>query len=130
MTDLNVATLSGNLVRDSELTTLKSGSSVLNMSIANNWSKKEGDNWVDEVNYFDLVMYGKRTETLANYLKKGTSVTAICKVRQERWEKDGKKASAVRFIVDDIKFGGARDRQKSESSGSNNPDGFPEDVPF
>jgi single-strand DNA-binding protein len=130
MNDLNSVTLSGNLVRDAELKQLNGGFNVLDIAIANNYSRKDGDNWVDEVNFFELRMFGKRAEALAPHLKKGTSISAICKARQNRWEKDGKKFSSVNFVIDDIKLSGSA-RKQSDNSSSNAPDGeFHEDIPF
>ena len=43
----------------------------MNISIAVNRSKKTGDGYTDEVNYFDIVVWGKTAENLKPYMTKG-----------------------------------------------------------
>ena len=59
MNDLNSVIIVGNLTKDIEVKYTQSGSAVGNISIASNRSKKQGDQWVDEVSYFDVVLFGK-----------------------------------------------------------------------
>jgi len=64
MADLNRVTLIGRLTRDSELKSLASGQSVCKFSIAVNRLRKNGDQWEDEPNFFDVTLWGKRGEAL------------------------------------------------------------------
>lgn len=111
------------------------------ISIAVNSSKKQGDQWVDEVSYFDVVLFGKSAESLKPYLTKGTQIAVEGKLKQDRWEKDGQKHSAIHIVADNIQLlGGKKDsenapvmRPKSQVQSQtfvNPDDGFPEDVPF
>jgi single-strand DNA-binding protein len=71
MADLNHVVLIGRLTRDSELKYTSGGQAVCKFSIAVNRRKKNGDQWEDEANFFDIVVWGRQGESLHTYLKKG-----------------------------------------------------------
>ena len=54
MADLNHVTLIGRLTRDAELKYTPGGLAISSFSIAVNRRRKNGDQWVDEVSYFDI----------------------------------------------------------------------------
>ncbi len=113
--DINTVVQVGRLTKDGELKQV-GGSSVLKFSIASNWSKKVGDNWEDQVNYFDVQIWGRRAESLEQYLKRGTQVSVSGVLRQDRWEQDGQTRSRVFINADNIQLLGSRDN----SNGGNN----------
>lgn len=143
--DINQVFLVGRLTRDAELKYAQSGLQICKFSIANNYRKKVGDEWVEEPNYFDLVLMGRRGEALHQYLSKGTQVAVRGQLRQNRWEQDGQRRSKVEIFVDEVQFvgGGSRDggqrsapRSNYNSGGSSSygdvspHDSFEDDVPF
>lgn len=130
--DLNKNFFVGNLVKDSNLKDAN-GFSVLEFTIAVNESVKQGDSWNEYANFFDCVMYGKRAQSLAQYLTKGAKVAIDGHPHQDRWEKDGQKHSRIVFRVDNIELvGGKRDGGNSApaSSDSSGPEDFPSGIPF
>lgn len=136
--DINVTVFSGRLTRDAELKYSDTGTAVCSFSVASNYSRKQGDQWIEEVSYFDCVMFARRAEALHKYLTKGQQVVIDAEARQDRWEKDGQKRSKIKFYVQDIKLVG------SKSDSGRAPDGtqpgdmgytgsgadFEDDVPF
>ncbi|MBP5443906.1 MAG: single-stranded DNA-binding protein [Treponema sp.] len=106
--DLNSVILIGRLTRDAELSYLPSGSAVAKMSIAVNRSRREGEQWVNEVNYFDISLFGKQAESLKAYLLKGKQIAVQGSLRQDRWEKDGQKFSKVNVIANSVELLGGR----------------------
>ena len=72
--DINVVVLVGRLVRDCEVKVTAGGTSVCRFSVAVNRRKKTGDNWADEVNYFDVALWGRSADSLKTYLTKGRQV--------------------------------------------------------
>ena len=68
--DINHVTIVGRLTRDAEISYLPSGAAVAKISIAVNRSRKNGDQWVEEVSYFDSAIFGKTAENLKPYLSK------------------------------------------------------------
>lgn len=100
--DVNVITTSGNLTRDAELKYAGSGVAILEIPVAINGSKKQGDEWVQTTSFVDCTMFGRRAEGIAPYLTKGTKVFISGRIEQQRWEKEGQKRSKIAVIVDNI----------------------------
>jgi single-strand DNA-binding protein len=129
---MNLVVVEGNLTRDCELKYVGGGTACGTFSIANNvYAGKDKD---DYVSYFECVMWAKRAEALAPYLVKGTGVVVQGELRQERWEKDGEKRSAMKITVNAISLKGRR--EKSSDAPSENrveirdADDFQDDIPF
>ena len=101
---LNSVNIMGNLTRDPELKILSSGKSVCSMSIANNRVYTKNNEKVTEVSYFDIEVWGVVAENCAKYLKKGSGIIVEGRLRQDRWEKDGKTQSRVRISANSIHF--------------------------
>jgi single-strand DNA-binding protein len=148
MADINHVVLIGRLTRDAELKYTAGGQAVCKFSIAVNRRKKNGDQWEDEANFFDIVLWGKQGESLQSYLVKGKMVGVDGELRQDRWQQDGQNRSKVEIIANYIQLlggggsGGGGDRQNhNNSSGGNShepqnyapsgkDDGFTDDIPF
>ena len=102
---INVVVLSGNLTREPELKYLPTGTAVCEMSMAvNSKRKNQNGEYVDEVDYFDIVAFGKTAENCAEWLHKGNKVLIEGRLKQERWDKEGKTFSRVKVIVNNIEF--------------------------
>lgn len=142
--DITNFTVVGRLTRNAELRYTTAGTALSKFSVASNWSKKVGDQWAEEVSFFDFTLFGKRAEGLNQYLTKGQQVVVSGKLRQDRWEKDGEKRSKVSLFVDDVQLVGG----KPNTGGSGSPggdrsapaqgeftsyeadDGFEDEIPF
>jgi len=101
---LNSVNVMGNLTRDPEIKYTNSGRSVCNMSIANNRVYTKNGEKVTEVSYFDIEVWGVVAENCAKYLSKGSGIIVEGRLRQDRWEKDGKTQSRVRIAANSIHF--------------------------
>ena len=101
--DLNNVTVSGNLTRDPELRNTTGGTSVANLGIAVNKSRKVDDEYVDAVSFFDVTVWGNYAELVARKLQKGDAISLTGEVEQQRWEaEDGSKRSKVVIIARQI----------------------------
>lgn len=80
--------IEGNVGKINELKTLGNDNAVLNISIANTPSRKEGDNWVDdETIWTDVTLWGKLATNVANSaIKPGTPVLVVGKRKARRVE--------------------------------------------
>jgi single-strand DNA-binding protein len=129
MNGLNSVTLGGNLTKDPELRYTQGGTAVLSMSVAVNESRKDGNGeWTDYPNYIDMTLFGKRAESVSDYLSKGTYVAVTGRLHQNRWEKDGQKRSKVEVVVDNLHFqssGQNAHAEQPEYAGM-----YDEDIPF
>ena len=151
MTDINRVVLIGRLTRDlgsdeRSWGYLPNGQARANISIAVNRSKKQGDEWVDEVNYFDVTIFGKTAENLKSYLLKGKQVGVEGHLKQERWKDlQGNSRSRISIVADTVQLlGGKNDGNGRQSVGftpkteaqqrqtitNDGGEDFPEDIPF
>ena len=102
---LNSVVLSGNLTRDCELRSTASGSAILVFGIAVNERVKRGDEWVDQPNFFEIVMFGKRAESLSRILRKGMKIALVGRLHYQSWEnKEGQKRSKVEVIAEEVEL--------------------------
>lgn len=125
MTDLNHVVVIGRLTRDlgadeRSFGYLPNGNARANISLAVNRSKKQDEQWIDEVSYFDITIFGKTAENLKSYLTKGKQICVEGHLQQQRWEKDGQKFSKIVIIADNVQLLGG----KSENSSNNEPADF------
>jgi len=93
MEDVNGFYMIGRLTRDAELKYTNAGTAVSTFSLAVNKRKKVGEDYEDEVHFFDMAIFGQKAENLTKYLVKGKQVHASGKLKQDRWEQDGAKRS-------------------------------------
>jgi single-strand DNA-binding protein len=111
--DINKITIIGRLTKEAELKYTNTGTAISKLSIATNKKRKSGDEWIDEVSYFDVVLFGKTAEALNQYLEKGKQIAIDGELKQNRWEKDGQKRSKVEIIANGIQLLGG-DRKQGE----------------
>ena len=105
MANINVVCLSGNLTRDVELSEV-GGRKVAKLGLAVNGRKKDGDEWVDVPNYFDVSVWsaeGGPADWCAQQLSKGSPVTVSGRLQWRSWEDgEGNKRSAVDVVAHDV----------------------------
>jgi len=147
--DINHVFLIGRLTRDAELKYTTAGLAIASFAIALNRRKKNGDQWTDEVSFFDITLFGKTAETLKQWLVKGKQVAIEGELRQDRWEQDGKNRSKVVITANNVQLLGsssqgsyssdapqtqgeryqAKEPQQS-SQGGYADESFEDDIPF
>lgn len=127
----------GNLTRDPELKALPSGSNVCSMSIATNRTYKDKDgNKQEQVEYHNIVVFGKQAENCAQYLSKGASAFVAGRLQTRSWDGDcGQKHYRTEIVADHVQFGPksgtpTTDTPKSEMPEYPDEDIKPEDIPF
>ncbi len=101
---LNTVNMMGNLTREPEMKTTPSGKAVCRLSIANNHVYSKQGEKVTEVSFFDVEVWGVVGEDCCKYLTKGSSVIVEGRLKQERWEKDGKTQSRIRITASAVHF--------------------------
>jgi single-strand DNA-binding protein len=158
MADINHVVLVGRLTRDAELRYTAGGQAVCKFSVAVNRRRKNGDQWEDEANFFDIVLWGRQGESLNQYLVKGKMIGVEGELRQDRWQQDGQNRSRVEIVANNLQLlggsggqgnwqagnsgaagGGNSAAPYSQSSGDQEApppprnagdDGFTDDIPF
>ena len=129
--DINHVIEIGHLTRDAEMTYTPSGMAVGKISIAVNRRVKKGQEWVDEANYFDVVIFGKQAENLQKFLTKGKQIGVTGFLKQERWrDQNGQSRSAIKIVANDIQLLGGKDGGSQNNGGYDDgsagydPDGY------
>jgi single-strand DNA-binding protein len=141
---INRVVITGNLTRDPELRATGSGMAILKMGIAVNDRRKNSQTgeWEDSPNFFDVVVFGSRGESLSRFLSKGSKVAIEGKLRWSQWETpEGDKRSKVEIVADDIEFmsgrgeggsggGGGYSAPAPSSKPADSGETFEGDIPF
>ena len=103
---LNKVFLIGNLTRDPELRYIPSGTAVAGFDLAINrpYLTQSGEK-KEETSFIKIVVWARRAEVCAEYLKKGSPVFVEGRMRSRSWEgKDGQKRSTVEVIASNVQF--------------------------
>ena len=120
MANINRVTITGNLTRDPELRSLPSGTAVCELGVAVNHRRKDqSDQWIDEPNYFNVVVFGAQGQNCAQYLSKGRPVAVDGRLRWSSWEdkNGGGKRSKVEIIANVVQFLGSREDNNAGGGG-------------
>lgn len=110
MVDLNTVVIIGRLTRDlntaepREYSVTPNGQYRANVSVAVNSRKRNGDQWIDEANYFDVTIWGKTAENLHPFLKKGKQIAVEGFLKQDRWvdSTTGQNRSKVYIVANNV----------------------------
>jgi single-strand DNA-binding protein len=133
---MNSLTIAGQLGRDAEVRFLPNGDPVANFSVADSQGKDKDAIW------WNCQLFGKRAESLGQYLTKGQSVTITGSVSQRKYtDKNGVEKISTDVRVNDVALqGGKRDEtprqaapQRQQASKPSNRGGFEDmndDIPF
>ena len=128
---LNKAILIGNLTRDPELKSLPTGTKVCSFSIATNrvWKDKNGARQ-EAADYHNVVVFGRQAETVAQYMKKGSSILVEGRMQTRSWEdkNSGEKKYRTEVIADRTQFGPKGGSTGSASVPSVGKTSSPEEV--
>lgn len=129
MTDINSVTIVGRLTRDlngsdqREYAFTPNGQARANVSIAVNRSRKQGDQWIDEANYFNVTIWGKTAENLLPYLKKGQQIAVDGYLKQDRWQDKttGQTRSSVSIVANNVQLLGRKSDNGAQPAGGYTP---------
>ena len=152
--NFNKVFLLGNLTRDVELKYTPSNQPVASIGIATNrrYRTRDGEDR-EETTFVDCEAWGRTAEMMNQYLAKGRPVFIEGRLKFEEWEdKEGKKRSKLRVVVENFQFidsrggggtggaggsggsggasrGGGRDESPAPVGGGHEPVGE-EEIPF
>lgn len=94
---MNKVFFTGRLAADAELRTTTSGKSVTTFSLAVN----DGFGEKQKAYFFNVVVWGKGAEAVANYTHKGSKVAVTGKLTSRSYDdKNGNKRTAIEVVAD------------------------------
>jgi single-strand DNA-binding protein len=107
---MNSITVAGSLGKDAEVKYLANGDAICNFSIADSMGRDKGTIW------WNCGLYGKRAESLSQYLVKGQAVTVTGSVSERKWtDKEGNERKTMDVRVNDVALqGGRKDAEPQE----------------
>ena len=99
--NLNKAFVLGNITKDPEIRSMPSGSQVANFSIATNraYTLPSGEK-KEEVEFHNIVCFGKLADIVSRYLKKGSMVLIEGRIQTRSW--DDKSTGAKKYKTEII----------------------------
>lgn len=100
---MNSITVAGQLGKDAEVRYLANGDAVCNFSVADSQGKDKPTIW------WRCSLFGKRAESLSQYLTKGQAVTISGTVTERTYtDKDGTEKKSQEIRVNDVALQGGR----------------------
>lgn len=108
---INHVTLGGNITKDIEMRYTTGGAAVASFSIANNRRYTQNGEKKQEVSFINCSAFGKTAELMQKYLGKGSQVLVEGRLKQDSWEQDGQKRTAIKLIVEKVHFVGKRQEE-------------------
>jgi single-strand DNA-binding protein len=125
---MNKVILIGTVGRDAETSYTQSGKSVSKFSMATNRSWKKGDEWVEETDWHNIVVWG--AEKLAEYITKGSKIGVEGRLQSRSYEdKNGDKKYVTEIVADNggiVLMGG---NQSGRGNAVSQSDGYAGDEP-
>lgn len=111
MFSLNRATIIGNATRDPEMRYTPNGQAVANFGVATNrrWTNRDTNELQEQVEFHDIVVWGKLAENISQMVKKGSPVYVEGRLQTRQWEgQDGAKRQRTEIIASNIIMLGRR----------------------
>ena len=133
MAGINKVILIGNLGRDPEVRQTKGGGAVCNLRLAISERRKEGDSWVDAVEWVPVVCFGKTAEHAGQYLAKGRQVYVEGRFSTRSYkDKDGNDKWSTEVVAQTVTFLGSKPEAQAKKAAPVEDAGFSDgdDVPF
>jgi single-strand DNA-binding protein len=103
---MNKVFISGNLGANPEVKDTKSGTKVVNLSVATNERNRQPDGtYKDHTEWHQVVVFGKQAETCGKFLTKGSKVIVEGKLRTRKYTtRDNQERTAREIIADRVEF--------------------------
>lgn len=105
MLNLNRAQILGNLTRDPEMRFTPNGQAVSSFSVATNrrWNNRETGEQQEQVEFHNIVVWGKQAEAVTPMLKKGGPVFVEGRLQTHSWEgQDGVKRYRTEIVAESV----------------------------
>ncbi len=102
--NLNKVMLIGNVTRDPEIKKIPTGQSVVSLGLATNrrWKDKAGQKQ-EQVEFHNIVAWGKLAEIIGQYVKKGSKIYIEGRLQTRSWDdQTGTKKYKTEIVADNL----------------------------
>ncbi len=125
MASHNRVILLGNLTRDIELRRTPGGTAVSDIGLAVNDRRKNANGeWVDEVTFVDITLWGRTAEVASEFLHKGSPIFVEGRLKLDSWEADGQKKYKLRVIAEKMQMLSSRGEEGERGGAGKTAGGF------
>lgn len=137
---MNIAVLQGRLTKDPEIRYSQGSSStcIASFTLAvDRRFKREGE---PDADFFPCTAFSKTAEIAEKYLTKGSKISVVGRLQNDKYERDGQTRTITKVVVSDIYFceskgGGSQASTAAPAQSSNDgfmsiPDADMLDLPF
>ena len=121
---LNVITLVGNVVADPTSRATNTGKNVATVRLAVNNPLND-----KEVLFINVDTWEKQADFVTKFVKKGSMVSAVGRLRQDEWEKDGVKRTAYSVVAERVNFIGSKKKEATPGASNDHSSDF-DDAAF
>jgi len=137
--DFNKAIIAGRLTADPQGRALPDGTPVTSFSVASDRHWTKDGQQQEEVEFHDVVVFGRQGEICASHLRKGDTALVEGRLKTRSWEADGIRRYRTEIIAERVVFGpktapgGGQDTEPplhAQATASSEPEIGPEDIPF
>lgn len=147
MASLNKVTIIGNLGKDPEIRSFKSGDKVAEFSVATSesWNDKATGEKKEKTEWHNVSVTNQGiVKVIESYVKKGSKVYIEGKLETQEYEKDGVKRYTTKIVLKpyngtlilldgrsgDSEQTAPRTQEKAQAAAPVYNDGFDDDIPF
>lgn len=121
---MNVITIAGTVGKDAEMKYLQDSTAIASFSVADSQGK-------DKTVWWNCSLFGKRAESLGQYILKGTKVTVSGQVTEDSWtDKNGQERKSMKVRVNDIALQSKAEQREAPRQREEAPSVPEEDIPF
>ncbi|NUQ35075.1 MAG: single-stranded DNA-binding protein [Planctomycetaceae bacterium] len=126
----NRVVIMGNITRDIELRTIPNGTRVTDIGVAVNERIKKGEQWVDDVTFVDVTIWGKTAELVERFGGKGKTILVEGRLRMDKWvdKTSGQNRSKLKVVADAVTF--VDGAGKGGGGGARQADQGSDDMPY
>jgi single-strand DNA-binding protein len=126
------AIVNGNLGADPETKSLPDGTTIVRLRVASSHRAKVNGEWGDVTTWVSVDVWGKRGETLARLLAKGSKVSVRGTLAVREYDKkDGSRGFSVECRADDVELmGGGSGKRGGDGGHAQASHDEASDIPF
>jgi single-strand DNA-binding protein len=100
------AQITGRLGQDPQLNYTNGGTAVVNISVASNHQKKNGDGErVSVADWYRITVFGRDAEIIAQYASKGSALSFNGRLQTDSYtDREGQQRTSIYLIADSFEF--------------------------
>ena len=122
------AQITGRLGQDPQLNYTNGGTAVINLSVASNRQKKNGDGErVSVADWYRITVFGRDAEIIAQYASKGSALSFNGRLQTDSYtDREGQQRTSIYLIADSFEFVPMPKRSDDDAETRENTEAGPE----